>query len=35
LQVEGIRLIRFTNKDVNEAFEAVCEQIERTLKSRP
>lgn len=33
LQAQGIRVIRFTNKDVNETFEAVCEQIERSLKA--
>ena len=34
LQAEGVRVIRFTNKDVHETFEAVCAQIERELKTR-
>jgi very-short-patch-repair endonuclease len=34
LEAEGVRVIRCTNKDVSETFEAVCEQIERALQAR-
>ena len=30
----GIKVIRFTNKDVDEKFEGVCHMIDKTVKER-
>ena len=31
----GIRVIRFTNTDINSRFTAVCEEIDRIVKGEP
>ena len=33
LAAQGIRVIRFTNLEVLQQFEAVCQRIEETLKT--
>lgn len=32
LQAKGLRVLRFSNKEVNESFQAVCEAINKALK---
>ena len=29
----GLRVLRFSNRDINEKFQAVCEQIDTTIKN--
>jgi very-short-patch-repair endonuclease len=33
LEAQGVRVIRFTNLEVMEQFEAVCQRIEQALKT--
>ncbi|TAK84173.1 MAG: DUF559 domain-containing protein [Betaproteobacteria bacterium] len=35
LQAEGLRVIRFTNTEVMQNFDAVCEQILAALRDKP
>jgi len=35
LELHGIRVLRFTNEDVMQRFEAVCQRIEHALTEKP